>query len=84
MSSIIKFPLATEKSVRLIDSENTLVFMVARTADKKEIKEAIEKQLNVKIVSVNTLHDSKGGKRAYVRFSPETPALDAATKLGLM
>jgi ribosomal protein uL23 len=80
---VIKYPLSTEKSLRLMESENTLVFVVERKATKKEIKEAIEKTFNAKVLKVNTL--IKGNeKRAYVGFSNETPAIDIATNLGLM
>ncbi|MCD4666390.1 50S ribosomal protein L23 [archaeon] len=84
MRDIIKFPLSTEKSVRLMESENKLVFMVDKTATKKQIKEELEKMFNIKITNVTTLITSKGKKKAYVKISPETPAIDIATKLGLM
>lgn len=80
----LKFPLATEKSVRFIDTENKLIFVVDKTATKQQIKDAVEKTLNVKVDRVNTLNDTKGHKRAYVKFSMDTPAIDVATKLGLM
>lgn len=83
INNVIINPLSTEKSLRLMESENKLVFVVQRTAKKQEIKEAIEKTFNAKIVNVNTL--IKGNKkRAYITFSDETPAIDIATKLGLM
>jgi large subunit ribosomal protein L23 len=81
---IIKHPLSTEKSIRLMESENKLVFIVDSKAKKPAIKKAIEETFNVKVVNVNTANDSKGRKKAYVRFSDETPAIDLATKLGLM
>jgi large subunit ribosomal protein L23 len=81
---IIKYPLSTEKSIRLMEAENKLIFVVDMKAKKPEIKEAIEKTFKVKVVKVNTLITPKGQKRAYVRLSPETPALDIATDLGLM
>ncbi len=84
MSSILKYPLATEKAVRYIDAENKLIFVVARDAKKEEIKKAVEEELNAKVLKVNTMNTSKGEKRAYIQFSPETPAIDIATKLGLM
>ena len=81
---IIKYPLSTEKAIRLMEAENKLVFAVERTANKPDIKHAIEKMFNVKILKVTTLITPKGGKRAYVKLSPETPALDIATGMGLM
>jgi len=53
-------------------------------ADKKNVKEAIEKMFKAKVDKVTTLIGPDGKKRAYVKFSPETPAIDIATKLGLM
>lgn len=81
---VIKYPLSTEKSIRLMESENKLVFIVDKRANKKDIKEAIEKSFKVKVDRVNTFVDVKGRKKAYIRFSKETPAIDIATQLGLM
>jgi ribosomal protein uL23 len=81
---IIKYPLSTEKSIRLMESENKLVFVVDSKAKKPEIKKAIEETFNVKVLSVNTINDTKGRKKAYVKFSEDSPAIDLATKLGLM
>ena len=81
---IIKNPLSTEKAVRIMESENKLIFVVDKKATKQEIKEALEKLFKIKIVKINTLHTPKGQKRAYVKLSPDTPAIDVATQLGLM
>lgn len=81
---IIKYALATEKSIRLMESENKLGFIVDRKATKPQIKEAVENQFNAKVKNVTTLTTSKGLKKAYVEFSEETPAINVATKLGLM
>jgi len=81
---IIKYPLSTEKSIRLMESENKLIFVVDPKANKQEIKKAIEEMFSVKVEQVRTLNDFKGRKRAYVKFAAETPAIDLATKLGLM
>lgn len=81
---IIKYPVSTEKSIRLMEAENKLIFVVDRKANKQEIKNAVEELFKVKVVKVNTLIGSDGKKRAYVKISPETPAIDVATQLGLM
>lgn len=81
---IIKHPLSTEKSIRLMESENKLVFVVDRKATKKEIKQAIEEMFKVKVASVNSFISIDGDKRAYVKFSQKYPAIDIATQLGLM
>ena len=84
IEKVIKFPLSTEKSIRLMEAENKLIFVVDPRAKKPEIKEAVEKTFKVKVLKVNTLNTPKGEKRAYVRLSEDTPALDVATDLGLM
>jgi len=81
---IIKHPLSTEKSIRLLNQENKLVFIVERQATKPEIKKEIEEMFNAKVIQVRTLIDKNGNKKAFIKFSDETPALDIATKLGLM
>ena len=80
----IKHPLATEKAIRLMESENKLVFVVDRHATKPEIKKAIEQLFKAKVVAVNTLNSVSGNKHAYVKFAKETPAIDIATTLGIM
>lgn len=84
MSRTILYPLATEKSIRLMESENKLVFIVDPKSNKTEIKKEIEKEFKTKVVNVRTTIDTKGRKKAYIKFSAETPAMDVATKLGLM
>ncbi len=81
---IIKHPLSTEKSVRLMESENKLLFVVDKKATKPQIKEAIETIFKVKVKNVNTLITPAGEKRAYVMLSKENPAIDVATELGLV
>jgi large subunit ribosomal protein L23 len=84
LSQVIKHPLSTEKSIRLMESENKLIFVVDRRAKKRDVKEAIEKMFKAKVDTVNTFISQRGEKRAYVKFSKETPAIDIATNLGLM
>ncbi|MBI4439114.1 50S ribosomal protein L23 [Candidatus Woesearchaeota archaeon] len=80
---VISHPLATEKSIRLMESENKLVFVVGFGASKKQVKEAIEAVFKVKVDSVKTFIVN-GEKRAYVRLKKDSPAIDVATQLGLM
>lgn len=82
--NIIKYPLSTEKSIRLMESENKLIFVVNKKSSKKEIKKAVEEMFKVEVEGINTFITSDGEKRAYVKFSPKTPAIDIATQLGLM
>lgn len=82
--NVIKYPLSTEKSIRLLEAENKLIFVVERKARKNEIKDAIQTLFKAKVVKVSTLITPGGEKRAYVKFSDETPAIDIATNLGMM
>jgi len=80
---IIKKPLITEKTFDLIEKENKLVFIVNKRANKNQIKRAIEKLHNVKVIKVNTLITTKGEKKAFVKLHPEYSAQDIAIDLGI-
>ena len=83
-TGIIKYPLSTEKSIRLMESKNSLMFVVDIKANKIQIKKAIEELFEVKVSKVNTAIGPDAKKRAYVKFTEENPAIDVATQLGLM
>ncbi|TPE62274.1 50S ribosomal protein L23 [Sandaracinobacter neustonicus] len=51
---VVVKPIITEKST-LVGEHNQLVFEVAKTASKPEIKAAIEALFSVKVTAVNTL-----------------------------
>jgi len=80
----IRFPLSTEKAIRLMESENKLVFSVDRTTTKDQIKAEVESMFNIKVISVNTLISRDGNKHAYVTLAADNLAIDVATNLGLM
>ena len=84
VNSILKYPLSTEKAVRAIEAENTLIFAVDRDTNKKQIKWAVEKEYKVKVNSVRTLIDMKGLKKAYIKLDASTPAVDVTSRLGLI
>ena len=79
---IIK-PITTEKTVKIIEIDNTLVFEVNRNLNKKDIKKEFEKMFNVKVINIRT-HIQKNKKIAYIRLDKKNPAIDIATKLGIM
>jgi large subunit ribosomal protein L23 len=58
-------PVVSEKSYSLLD-QNKYTFLVAPDANKTEIKIAVEKVFNVKVISVNTLN--REGKSLRTRF----------------
>ena len=51
---VIRAPVITEKAT-YASEQNKVVFRVAETATKPQIKAAVEKLFDVKVVSVNTL-----------------------------
>ncbi len=53
---IIQAPIITEKTMSLKESYNKYTFKVAKTANKVEIKNAVEEIFKVKVVSVNTIN----------------------------
>ena len=52
--TVILSPVITEKAT-LASDKNQVMFKVARTATKPQIKDAVEKLFDVKVKSVNTL-----------------------------
>ena len=81
--SVIINPLTTEKSVRMMESQNKLVFIVAKGSTKRSIKKAIESMFNVKVSDVNT-HLRGGKKIAFISLHPDFNAMDIATQLGIL
>lgn len=81
--TIIKRPLVTENTFDLIEDENKLVFVVERKANKNQIRLAVEKLYNVKVIQVNTLITPKGIKKAFIKLNPNNSAADLAIKLGI-
>jgi large subunit ribosomal protein L23 len=53
---ILKAPIITEQTTKLIESQNRYTFKVDPKANKVEIKKAVETIFNVKVLSVNTIN----------------------------
>ncbi|ORU90179.1 MAG: 50S ribosomal protein L23 [Cycloclasticus sp. symbiont of Poecilosclerida sp. M] len=78
---LITAPVVTEKSSAAADTSNQYVFKVNKTANKTEIKAAVEKLFEVNVESVKTLNvkgkmkrfgsrlgQRSNTKKAYVRI----------------
>ena len=76
-------PIVTEKAVMMIERENVLTFEIERRKSKTEIKKELVEMFGVKIEKIRTLIKN-GKKYAYVKLNEKSPAIDIATKLGLM
>ena len=54
-TKILRRPVVTEKSTKLREGSNQVVFEVSDKSTKPQIKAAIEKLFKVKVMSVNTM-----------------------------
>ena len=79
---IIYHPFVTEKTMNLMEKNNALEFVVKRSANKKQIKDAIEKMFDVKVKDINTMI-KKSGKHAIVKFMPDVNAEDIGMRIGI-
>jgi large subunit ribosomal protein L23 len=81
---LIRRPLITEKATRMKEASNTVCFEVAKSANKIEVRRAIETLFGVKVVDVRLanrqgkwkrmgrfLGQRKAWKKAYVRLAPD-------------
>ena len=80
----IKFPLTTESAMKKIEDNNTLVFIVDLTANKRQIKDAVKNMYDIQCEKVNTLIRPDGQKKAYVRLTQDYDALDVANRIGII
>jgi len=76
-------PVISEKAVRLIELNNTLVFVVDRRDTRTKIKKEIEDIFNVKVDKINSLI-KKNKKYVYAKLNAKNPAVDVATRLGMI
>lgn len=69
---VIKKSRLTEKGNKLQETQNTVVFTVAGTANKIQIKAAVEKLFKVKVAKVATAHVRGKKKRVGTRSIGKT------------
>ncbi len=77
LHDIVRRPLITEKATEL-QEEDKYVFEVARTANKVQVKSAVEKAFNVHVVDVNVVTvpgKTKRKGRRQVQSSPWKKAI---------
>ncbi len=67
--SILKKPILTEKTAKLMEVENQYTFVVPATATKGAVKSAIKQVYGVVPVSVNMAKSSPKSKRSWVKRS---------------
>jgi len=81
---VIRYPVMTEVTSRILETENKLVFIVNMSATKTDIKKAVEQLYEVVVEKVNVMITSKGEKKAFVKLHPDYKAVDVAIKLGIL
>lgn len=76
-------PVVTEKAVMSIETQNVLTFKTTKERTKGEIKKEVEYLFEVKVEKVKT-HIKNNKKYAHVKLNKKFPAIDIATKLGII
>lgn len=69
---VLKSPLLTEKANMLKETNNQVLFKVARDANKIEIKRAVEEIFKVKVEDVRTIN-YKGKDKRMGRYEGKRP-----------
>ena len=83
MSSLIDYPLVTEKAMNDMDFENKLQFVVNVDASKPEIREEVEQRFDIDVVKINTQITMNGTKKATVTLSEDDDAQEIASRIGV-
>ena len=81
---IVRKVVVSEKTTRMIEFENKIVFEVVRDASKPMIKLLIENEFGKTVSKVNTVNGIDGKKRAIVTFKDDNVASDLSSELGLV
>ncbi len=79
---VVLRPHVTEKTMFLMDRNNSLEFLVHRSASKPQISRAVQFLFDAEIEAVNT-RITKHGKLAIVKFGGETSAEDIGMRIGV-
>jgi len=80
----IQYPLMTEVTSRILESENKLVFIASKKGTTRHINNAVEALYDVVVDKVNSTITPEGKKKAFVKLSPDYKAVDIAIKLGIL
>ena len=67
--NVIIKPLITEKSTHLQQTRNSYAFQVHRESNKYQIKNAVEKLYNVKVVDVRTMTRKGKPRRSRIKMA---------------
>ena len=79
----LKHPLVTEKAMNAMDFDNKLQFICDAGATKGDISDAVERQFDVGVASVNTQVTMDGEKKATVKLAEDDDAQEVASRIGV-
>lgn len=80
---VLFYPLITEKAIKQVEIENKISFVVDSRATKAQIAEEIKTMFKVNVDKIN-VHIRNNKKIATIKLKASSPAIDIATKLGMM
>ncbi len=80
--NIVLHPYVTEKTMNNMEKNNCLEFVVRRTSNKQEIRDAIEEMFDAKVKKITT-RITTTGKHAIVTFMPDYNAEDIGMRIGV-
>jgi large subunit ribosomal protein L23 len=78
---VVRRPIVTEKSTSMQSMRNQFTFEVARSANKVEVKKAIETLFSVKVLKVNIVNLPAKQKRTFGRPGATKPWKKAVVTL---
>ena len=82
--TVLKYPLATEKAISLIDRNNIITYIADFRATKTEIKKEFEAQFGVKVEKIRAVNTTANTKKVYIKIAKGFKASDVARKLKLV
>ena len=82
--NVLLYPLVTEKTVKMIERENKLVFVIAPDASSYEVAREFERMFEVKVERINVLRRPDGIKVAFIKLAEGYSASDISVKLRIL
>lgn len=67
--------------MKKMEDDNTLVFICDVKANKRQIQQAVKALYQVEALKINTLIRPDGSKKAYVRLTADSDAMEIANKV---
>lgn len=81
---VLKYPLATEKAIGIVDRRNTITYIVDYRASKTDITKEFQEKFGVKVASVKTANMPNNVKKAFIQVAKGGSANEIAMKLKLV